>query len=383
MQIYDEPVWKLMHEMVDSLEIAVGDTFKKDDVIQWFSEKYPKIKIGTISAHLIRLSTNAPTRIHYKAKPDSDDLFYKIDGNTFRLFDRENDPTPIYGDSKDKKDISLEQTVLRNIREFERSWSRELDTALERIKELEDENEKLRAEVTAKDTVIYDVNDDILKDRISRLGSAPSDTIIREAGVVLEDRLRVVGDVESTLHGASLVDAVLSPDKGVLIFSSHPGEQDGVRMLYRGAMQFIRNPPMHKLIEYSDRASRLFIRLIDSLLQLITELEPRHRDQVSVDEICLMLTRRQIPKGQKNLYQELSKSVDEWVSATDLATGMGIDKSQLAGVLGALGRRINNTKGLEGGEGSLIVLDINREDDEWFYRMRPILRDALEIENII
>ncbi|MBC8509944.1 MAG: hypothetical protein H8D34_34280, partial [Chloroflexi bacterium] len=308
---------------------------------------------------------------------------YKIDGNTFRLFDRENDPTPIYGDSKDKKDISLEQTVLRNIREFERSWSRELDTALERIKELEDENEKLRAEVTAKDTVIYDVNDDILKDRISRLGSAPSDTIIREAGVVLEDRLRVVGDVESTLHGASLVDAVLSPDKGVLIFSSHPGEQDGVRMLYRGAMQFIRNPPMHKLIEYSDRASRLFIRLIDSLLQLITELEPRHRDQVSVDEICLMLTRRQIPKGQKNLYQELSKSVDEWVSATDLATGMGIDKSQLAGVLGALGRRINNTKGLEGGEGSLIVLDINREDDEWFYRMRPILRDALEIENII
>ena len=44
-------------------------------------------------------------------------------------------------------------------------------------------------------------------------------------------------------------------------------------MLYRGAMQFIRNPPMHKLVEYKEETARLLLRLIDSLLQLLSEAE--------------------------------------------------------------------------------------------------------------
>ncbi|MBN1935729.1 MAG: hypothetical protein JW934_13760 [Anaerolineae bacterium] len=64
----------------------------------------------------------------------------------------------------------------------------------------------------------------------------------------------------------------------VLIFSSHSGEQDGVRVLYRGAMQFIRNPPMHKLIEYPENTARLLIRLVDSLLQLLSEAKLRQSD---------------------------------------------------------------------------------------------------------
>ena len=99
--------------------------------------------------------------------------------------------------------------------------------------------------------------------------------MIREAGVVLEDRLRAMGKAGSDLEGVRLVDALLTPGKGRLMFSRHTGEQDGVRMLYRGAMQFIRNPPMHKLIEYPEDTARLFIRLIDSLLQLLSEAEQR------------------------------------------------------------------------------------------------------------
>jgi len=66
-------------------------------VISWFRVNYPKIKTGTITAHLIKMSVNAPTRIHYNANPNGeDDLFYKINGSHFRLYEKGNDSLPIY-----------------------------------------------------------------------------------------------------------------------------------------------------------------------------------------------------------------------------------------------------------------------------------------------
>ena len=232
MPTYDKPVWRLMHEMVNAIGFKKGEIFSKDQVVTWFAEHYPKIKKSTISAHLTRQSTNAPSRIHYRAKPGDDDLFFKVDGSHFRLYDPENDPPPIYAGSERPK----------------------------------------------KTSALGEITDEVLKKRIKPLfglASLPLDTIVREASVVLEDRLRAVVGADSDLTGVNLVEAVLNKEKGALIFSSHPAEQDGVRMLYRGAMQFIRNPPMHKLIEYPEHTARLFVRLIDSLLQLLSEGEPR------------------------------------------------------------------------------------------------------------
>lgn len=45
---------------------------------------------------MIRLSTNAPSRYHYSAKPGEDDAFYQIDSGKFRLYEPANDPSPIY-----------------------------------------------------------------------------------------------------------------------------------------------------------------------------------------------------------------------------------------------------------------------------------------------
>ena len=127
-------------------------------------------------------------------------------------------------------------------------------------KKTEELSEKLRQ----SDSALREITDEVLKKRIGTLLKSPLDTMIREAGVVLEDRLRAIGEAGSDLEGVKLVDALLNPEKGKLVFSSHPGEQDGVRMLYRGAMQFIRNPPMHKLVEYPENTARLLIRLVDS-----------------------------------------------------------------------------------------------------------------------
>lgn len=282
MPLYDKPVWKLMYDMADDFSLEGDTVFTKNESIEWFRENYPKVKKSTITAHLTKLSTNASSRIHYNARPGDDDLFYKLTSNTYRLYSPEKDPSPIYEEKIEKEEMSPLQEAIDKIQKFENMIYEELDYAHHRIEELEKENKLLKAKLKKSTSVLDEVSDEVLKERMSRLGSAPSDTIIREAGVVLEDRLRQIAGTDSMDHGIKLVDAVLNPQDGVLIFSSHPGEQDGVRMLYRGAMQFIRNPPMHKLMDYTEGASRLFIRLIDSLLLLITELKPHHRGKGKV-----------------------------------------------------------------------------------------------------
>lgn len=137
----------------------------------------------------------------------------------------------------------------------------------------EKENRKLNEKLRETNSTLNEITDEVLKKRIGTLLESPLDIMIREAGVVLEDRLRAKGKASNDLTGVKLVDDLLSPEKAKLVFSSHSGEQDGVKMLYRGAMQFIRNPPMHKLVEYPENTARLLIRLVDSLLQLLSEAE--------------------------------------------------------------------------------------------------------------
>jgi hypothetical protein len=81
--------------MVADLRLQKGQTISTDQVLAWFGQHYSRIKKGAVMAHLTRLSTNAPSRVHHHAKPD-DDLFYKIDSSTFRLYDAAVDPQPIY-----------------------------------------------------------------------------------------------------------------------------------------------------------------------------------------------------------------------------------------------------------------------------------------------
>lgn len=95
MTIYDKPVRILMKDMADAMGLQPGQRFTRQQAIDWFAEHYPKIKIAAITAHLVRLSINAPSRIHHKPKPNEDDVFFQIDGSHFRLYDSEQDPTPI------------------------------------------------------------------------------------------------------------------------------------------------------------------------------------------------------------------------------------------------------------------------------------------------
>lgn len=97
MAIYSKSVRALMKEdMITTLAPTVGAVFSKQQAIDWFAKNYPKIKTGTITAHLIRLSINASSRAHYSAKPGEDDVFFRVDPSHFRLYQAEHDPLPIY-----------------------------------------------------------------------------------------------------------------------------------------------------------------------------------------------------------------------------------------------------------------------------------------------
>jgi endonuclease len=93
--IYKKPVRLLMGDMITELGVEKGQMLAKERVLSWFRQRYPKIKEGAISAHLIRLSTDAPSRVHYNAKPVEDDLFFQLDGSHFRLYDPAADPPPV------------------------------------------------------------------------------------------------------------------------------------------------------------------------------------------------------------------------------------------------------------------------------------------------
>jgi hypothetical protein len=71
--------------------------------LAWFKDNYPKIKQGTVNAHLTIMSTNATSRIHHTLRPNgADDLLFQIDRSTFRLYDEGSDPTPIYKQSEEE-----------------------------------------------------------------------------------------------------------------------------------------------------------------------------------------------------------------------------------------------------------------------------------------
>jgi endonuclease len=95
MPIYERPVRLLMKDMAHEFALQPGQSFTRQQAIDWFGQNYPKIKKGTVHCHLIRLSTNAPTRLHYSAKPEEDDVFFQLDGSHFRLYDPAHDPPPI------------------------------------------------------------------------------------------------------------------------------------------------------------------------------------------------------------------------------------------------------------------------------------------------
>ena len=147
-----------------------------------------------------------------------------------------------------------------------------------RLDQLEREKETLQAKLGEAETRAVTILDDELRDRCVDLLLRPgkADTVVRDACVVLEDRLRKVAGLPKGVLGVDLVDQALGQKTGVLVFSEMPAEQQGVHQLYRGVIGFFKNPPSHRLIEdYNLTRARQIVGLVDLLLSLLREAKKR------------------------------------------------------------------------------------------------------------
>jgi len=378
---YAGQMFRFVHEM------------KVGDIVVYPSKKDRHVHLGRIEGpyqHNPRLESRYPNLRPVKwlcsvARTEfSQDALNEI-GSAMALFQVKNHADEFIAVLPEGSPLTqsvLTDRFLEVISDYETRWSRKLEASEQRIRDLEKKNDELRKALAAGTTLLDEITDEVLKQRVSRLRTAPLDTLMREAGVILEDRLRrIAGDSGRGLYGVKLVEHVLQGDGAKLVFSTHSGEQFGVLQLYRGAMQFIRNPPMHKLMDYPESTARLLIRLIDSLLQLLSEGE--RSGTVTLDVVRHMLTRIPISDGQIAVYRALYSVGDAGMTRAELVSATNRSARELSGVLGALGRRLNATEGLENLGGITAVLECRRDGGSWWYRMLPILREALEVEGLV
>lgn len=102
------------------------------------------------------------------------------------------------------------------------------------------------------------------------------DTLIRDACVVLEDRLRKKIGAKVDVYGMALVNQSLRPNEGTLIVSEINAEQEGAHRLFLGAVQFFGNPTHHRLLtDLPAVRARETIGFIDLLLQILAESKLR------------------------------------------------------------------------------------------------------------
>jgi hypothetical protein len=109
-QIYELPIRLLFREFADRLK--EGGIFFTNDAVNWFQKKYPKIKDVSVKAHLIRLTTNNRTRVHYKASSE-DDLFFQLESGRFRKYLSLKDPKPFYFADKPLKPTKSRKPIRR------------------------------------------------------------------------------------------------------------------------------------------------------------------------------------------------------------------------------------------------------------------------------
>lgn len=108
------------------------------------------------------------------------------------------------------------------------------------------------------------------------LRSKHMDTLVRDACVILEDRIRNKIGADASSIGVDLVNRALRPNGGDLVVSAIKGEQEGLHRLFLGAVQFFGNPTHHRLLaDLPAVRARETIGFIDILLQILSEATPR------------------------------------------------------------------------------------------------------------
>ena len=106
-QIYHKPVRELLRDMLDDWNLQPGQVFTSQRAVDWFAQRYPKLRHTGIRAHLTMASVNDPNRLHYSELKPSDDLLFKVASGQYRRYEAGKDPAPIH--ERFSGDVALEE----------------------------------------------------------------------------------------------------------------------------------------------------------------------------------------------------------------------------------------------------------------------------------
>jgi hypothetical protein len=64
-QIYHTPIRELLREMLAEWSLKPGQVCTTQRAVDWFADRYRKLRHTGIRAHLTMASVNNPNRLHY------------------------------------------------------------------------------------------------------------------------------------------------------------------------------------------------------------------------------------------------------------------------------------------------------------------------------
>jgi len=103
---------------------------------------------------------------------------------------------------------------------------------------------------------------------------------------------------------------------------------------------------------------------------------PQNGRAVTPELVLRVLTRRELYGNVKKALRALLRAGPKGMTSEELAKAVGIDRGQLAGVFGAFGRRIANTRGWPAGAD---IIEHHRDEaGRRRYHLPPVVRAALE-----
>lgn len=92
------------------------------------------------------------------------------------------------------------------------------------------------------------------------------------------------------------------------------------------------------------------------------------------------LKRRKLSKPMKDMLRALYEAHPNWLSQESVRAASGYGPPQYAGLMGAFGRRLVNTKGYDPEAEFFETVD---DGETWNYRLPDSVREALTLENLV
>ncbi len=114
------------------------------------------------------------------------------------------------------------------------------------------------------------IRDQQLRERVTHLlaNDTQLSTAVREAFVVLEDRIRTKGEHPPLAVGVELMSVAFNKATGHLILSDVDPEQDGAHLTFRGLIMWVRNAFGHRVMDATTPGDAIrIIAFVDYLLE--------------------------------------------------------------------------------------------------------------------